>query len=344
MVKELEWSEFVKLRTSLPIVDVRSEQEFADGNIPGAINIPLLNNEERIAVGTDYKQKGKEEAIKTGFKLVGPRLGEIVEAAERTAKDKELVVHCWRGGMRSSNFAQFIGMSGINSHILKGGYKTYRNKAHELFKQPFEIILISGCTGSGKSEVLRELTKLGEQTIDLEGIANHKGSAFGGLMMPPQPTTEQFENILYEQLATYDITKPIWVEDESIAIGKIFLPNGFWMNMRGSPVTLLKVNKEIRVQRLVNEYGHADRDEFLQAMIRITKKLGGQHLKKAKEELEVGNMSSVMEILLTYYDKAYLGSLEKRKPQIIGQTDWDGIDPATAADQLIQIAKQKAAL
>jgi len=341
MIRELEWNDFLALRSDLPVADVRSEKEFAEGHIPNAVNIPLLNNEERIAVGTDYKQKGQREAIKTGFRLVGPRLNEMVDEAEKVSKNKELIVHCWRGGMRSANFSQFVGMAGIRTHVLKGGYKTYRLKIREFFKRPFKIILISGCTGSGKTEVLNQLRHHDQQVVDLEGIANHKGSAFGGLMMPPQPTTEQFENNLFEQLRSFDIFKPVWVEDESIAVGRIFLPTEFWTTMRQSPVVMLNVEKPVRVQRLVNEYGDADKSEFLQSMKKITKKLGGQHLKAAQEKLELNEMGSVMEILLTYYDKAYLGSLEKRKPEVLGEVAWSGVDASIAASKLLQIAQQK---
>ncbi|MBX2942249.1 MAG: tRNA 2-selenouridine(34) synthase MnmH [Cyclobacteriaceae bacterium] len=342
MIKEIDWSDFQSLRSTIPTVDVRSPLEFATGHVPNAINIPLLNNEERVAVGTDYKLKGQREAIRTGFRLVGPRLNEIVDAATKVAKNNEMIVHCWRGGMRSTNFSQFVGMVGINTFVVKGGYKAYRQKAHEFFKRPYKIILLSGCTGSGKSEMLRTLKQQGEQVVDLEGMANHKGSAFGGLMMPPQPTTEQFENDLFEELLKFDIFKPVWVEDESIAIGKIFLPNDFWTAMRQSPVVMLDVVKEVRVQRLVDEYGGADREQFLESMKRITKKLGGQHFKAAQEKLDQNEMNDVMEILLTYYDKAYLGSLEKRKPTILGHTEWNGKSPAIAAKRLIEISKQKA--
>ncbi|HCM76591.1 MAG TPA: tRNA 2-selenouridine(34) synthase MnmH [Cytophagales bacterium] len=340
MVKGVEWNDFLALRASLPLVDVRSESEFSAGHIPDAVNIPLLNNEERILVGTDFKQKGQREAIRTGFRLVGPRLNEIVDVAEKTAKDKRLLVHCWRGGMRSSNFSQFVAMAGLKPTVLKGGYKTYRQKAHEFFKRPYKIILISGCTGSGKTEVLRALRQRGEQVLDLEGLAKHKGSAFGGLMMPPQPTTEQFENNMFEQLLNLDIFKPVWVEDESIAIGKIFLPADFWTNMRQSPVVMLEVEKETRVKRLVNEYGHADTEDFIESMKRITKKLGGQNFKEAKEKLVENKMSKVMEILLTYYDKAYLGSLNKRKPLVLGSVQWDGADTEIATKKLIEISKR----
>lgn len=342
MIREIQWDDFLKLRASLPVVDVRSQMEFAAGHIHGAFNIPLLNDEERVAVGTDFKQKGQREAIRTGFKLVGPRINQIVEAAEKIAIDNELITHCWRGGMRSSNFSHFVGMIGLKSNILKGGYKFYRQKIHDSFNKPFQIILISGCTGSGKTDVLQALKEQGEQVVDLEGLANHKGSAFGGLMMPPQPTTEQFENNLFEIISTFDLSKTIWVEDESIAVGKIFLPGNLWTTMRQSPVVLLDVDKSVRVNRLVNDYGGADRKEFLEAMSRITKKLGGQHFKAASEKLELNDMKAVMEILLTYYDKAYLNSLGKRKPKKLGEVAWNGKEPSEAAKQLIQFSNQKA--
>ncbi|MEQ1585057.1 MAG: tRNA 2-selenouridine(34) synthase MnmH [Cyclobacteriaceae bacterium] len=330
--------EFLSLRKELPVVDVRSEGEFQEGHIRNTINIPLLNNAERIAVGTDYKKKGQQEAIKTGFRLVGPRLLDIINEAEKVTLNKELLVHCWRGGMRSNNFCQFVGMAGIKSHALKGGYKAYRHKALESFKRPMNLILLTGCTGSGKSEVLRALKSQGEQVLDLENLAIHKGSAFGGLLMPPQPSTEQFQNELFEEILTLDFTKRIWVEDESIAIGKIFLPSDFWQTMSQAPLVQMDVTKDVRIQRLVAEYGPADRDEFLAIMSKIVKKLGGQHFNSAKEKLLQGDMASVIDILLTYYDKAYLQSINKRQPRIKFSLLWDGSDCELYARKLINEA------
>jgi tRNA 2-selenouridine synthase len=318
--------EFLTLRNELPVVDVRSQGEYQQGHVRQAINIPLLNNEERIAVGTDYKQKGQQEAIRTGFKLVGPRLSDIVSETERLIPNKELLVHCWRGGMRSNNFCQFVEMAGMKTQSLKGGYKAYRSQALESFKKPFKLIMLTGCTGSGKSEVLRALKSKGEQVLDLESLANHKGSAFGGLLMPPQPTTEQFQNELFEEIFLLNRDKRIWVEDESIAIGKIFLPTDFWKTMNRAPLVKMDVAKEIRVQRLVDEYGAADRDEFLAIMGKIVTKLGGQHYNHAKEKLLSDDMNSTIDILLTYYDKAYLRSIEKRNSQLKFSLDWDGSD------------------
>jgi len=318
--------EFLTLRKELPVVDVRSQGEFLQGHMRQAINIPLLNNEERIAVGTDYKQNGQQEAIRTGFKLVGPRLSDIISETEQLIPNKELLVHCWRGGMRSNNFCQFVEMAGMKTHSLKGGYKAYRSLALESFKKPFNLIMLTGFTGSGKSEVLRALKSKGEQVLDLEGLANHKGSAFGGLLMPPQPTTEQFQNELFEEILLLDPEKRIWVEDESIAIGKIFLPTDFWKTMNRAPLVKMDVAKEIRVQRLVNEYGTAAREEFLAIMGKIVTKLGGQQYNHAKEKLLIGDMNSTIDILLTYYDKAYLKSIEKRNSQLKFSLDWDGVD------------------
>lgn len=316
--------EFLSLRSRLPVIDVRSEGEYLAGHMRQAVNIPLLNNAERVAVGTDYKQKGQLEAIKTGFRLVGPRLEGIIEATEQIGK--ELLVYCWRGGMRSSNFCQFVGMAGIKTELLKGGYKAYRHLALEAFKKPLQFVVIGGCTGSGKSEILRALAANGEQIIDLEKLANHKGSAFGGLMMPPQPTTEQFQNDLFEEVLKLDPNKRVWIEDESLAVGKIFLPLDLWNQMGISPVVEMEVQKEVRIERLVNEYGSSDQQEFLEAMTRISKKLGGQHFNTAKEKLLQGDMASTIDLLLVYYDKAYAKALEKKQSRIKVLIAWNGRD------------------
>jgi tRNA 2-selenouridine synthase len=330
--------DFFKLRNSLPIVDVRSEGEFEAGHIINAGNIPLLNNSERVAVGTDYKQKGQQEAIKTGFRLVGPRLMEIIDAAEAAAIDNELIVHCWRGGMRSLNFCHFVGMAGIKTNQLKGGYKAYRNEVLESISKPFQFIVIGGCTGSGKTDILQALKIAGEQVIDLEGLAHHKGSSFGGLMQAPQPTTEQFENNLFEEIIKLDVSKRIWIEDESIAIGKVFLPQPLWKTLRISPIVEIVLDRSLRVKRLVNEYGNANQDEFLHSMERITKKLGGQNFKLAKENLLNGNMDTVIDILLTcYYDKAYRNGLENNKQRIQCSLTWDGADAQKIARELITL-------
>jgi tRNA 2-selenouridine synthase len=331
--------EFLKLRASLPVADVRSEKEFEEGHIPMAVNIPILNNEERIAVGTDYKQKGQAEAIKTGFRLVGPRFLEIINRAESVANGDELLVHCWRGGMRSSNFCQILGMAKVKTLQLAGGYKAYRERAVASYHLPMQLQVIGGLTGSGKSKVLHALEKRGEQIIDLEKLASHKGSVFGGLLMPPQPTTEQFQNELFEKIMRLDLSKRIWVEDESIAIGKIFLPEPFWRQMSTAPVYDVSADKQARVERLVEEYGQADKVRFLEAMQSIAKKLGGQHFKEARQKLHDGDMATTIEILLTYYDKAYGTGLKNKQHRIKSLIRWDGKDTDACARHLMEVVE-----
>ncbi|HEY0740673.1 MAG TPA: tRNA 2-selenouridine(34) synthase MnmH [Chryseosolibacter sp.] len=327
--------EFLKLRKTLPVADVRSEGEFMEGHIPGAVNIPILNNEERKAVGTDYKQKGQLEAIKTGFRLVGPRIIDIVTEAEQVANGNELLVHCWRGGMRSGNFCHFVGMAKMKTHQLSGGYKAYRHEVNQSFKLPFQLVVIGGSTGSGKSEILRTLKEKGEQVIDLEKLANHKGSVFGGLMMPPQPTTEQFQNNLFEEIQQLDLSRRIWIEDESIAVGKIFLPLDLWHAMSKAPLVEVVVSKEDRIKRLVAEYGSAPKEEFLASMEKIVKKLGGQHFNSAKAKLMEGDMSSTIDILLNYYDKAYATGMSKKTNRIALRSTWNSTDSSNLVDELL---------
>lgn len=339
MPRQVSIEEFLNLREQFPLVDVRSPKEFAEGHIKGAINIPVLNDEERSTVGTDYKQKGKDAAIKTALKLVGPRLFNIVEQAGQVAPQKALLVHCWRGGMRSSNFSWLIELSGISCTNLQGGYKAYRQLAVDTYSKNYSFIVITGATGSGKTEIIKALAKLGEQVIDLEALAGHKGSVFGGLGLNAQPSTEQFQNNLFEELYKLDSTKHIWIEDESIAIGHVFLPDTFWRTLRSSLLIEIEVPKETRVQKLVSDYGKAEVEKLEKAIDKIARKLGGQHAKAAKEHLHAGDLRTTADILLTYYDKAYKNGLITRAGKIIGRIGFDGQSAEAIAKQLVQQSK-----
>jgi tRNA 2-selenouridine synthase len=319
--------DFFRIREQLAVVDVRSEGEWELGHIPCSVSIPLLNDAERVIVGTTYKQQGQKEAIRQGFRLVGPRLEALVRRAEEVGP--EFIVHCWRGGMRSRNFCQFVSMIGLQTHQLDGGYKAYRHAAQRMFTKPFKIVLLTGLTGSGKSELLRALKAEGEQVIDLETLASHKGSVFGGLTMDPQPTTEQFENNLFETLLQLNPDRRVWVEDESIAIGKIFLPTEFWKTMNSAPVVEIEVPKEARIRRLVSEYQNVPPELFQEAMQRITKRLGGQHYNSARELLFAGDLAAAIEIILSYYDKAYANGIDRKRTRITDKVSWDGKDLST---------------
>lgn len=334
----LSVKDFLKLRSELPVIDVRSEGEFEAGHIPGSINISLLNNEQRAAVGIAYKQHGQLEAIRTGFRLIGSDIAQIIERTEQTAGgDREVIAYCWRGGMRSDYFSRFMEMAKIKCHTLQGGYKSYRTLAQAYFSKQWKLNVIGGCTGSGKTEILRALAQQGEQVIDLEMLACHKGSVFGGLMMPPQPTSEQFENDLFEVLLKMDEQKTIWIEDESIAIGKVFLPQSFWKRMNESPVIELDVEKTVRVQRLVAEYAKADAESFLQSLEKIISRLGHQHYQRAREFVLGGKWYEAIDVILTYYDKAYLNGLGRKQHRVAHRVRWDGQAVHEVVGQLLKL-------
>jgi tRNA 2-selenouridine synthase len=309
----IEIEEFLRLRESTPVVDVRSPAEFEHGRIPGANNIPVFNNEERAEIGTLYKQKGPETAMKRGLELVEPNLLKMAESALKTAKNNELLVHCWRGGMRSSSMADLFETAGIKTKLLRGGYKAYRQFVRDSFPRKLDLKIVGGETGSGKTEIIAELKKLGEQVIDLEGLANHRGSSFGAIGMDKQPTVEQFENILFDAICKLDPSKRIWLEDESRHIGRVFIPEGLWLQMTEAPVYRVEIPFDVRVQRLINDYASAPKELLLAATERIKKRLGGLDYKNAVEAFENGDLATATAIALRYYDKAYNWPHEQRE-------------------------------
>jgi len=297
---------------TIPLIDVRSPSEFAQGHIPGAISFPLFSDEERHTVGILYKQKGKQEAVLEGLRLVGPKLSAFVENATTIAPDLSIMVYCQRGGMRSSSMAWLLKTAGFSVQTLKGGYKEYRKNVLHFLQSPFPFLVLAGPTGSGKTEILKRLRNAGEQVIDLEGLANHKGSSFGSLGELPQPSIEFFENQLSHQLACMDLTKTIWIENESRKIGIIVLNEVFWEGMQSAPFVQLNPSLNLRVQQLVNDYGKFSKEDLSSALMRIGKKLGPQHLKGALEDLENNKLDAVAEKALVYYDKTYQFGLTKR--------------------------------
>ena len=241
------------MRESIPVIDVRTPAEFEHGHIPGAFNVPLFSNEERVVVGTLYKQVGRDQAILKGLEYVGPKMKSIVTQCREVMNTNEVIVHCWRGGMRSASVAWLLETTGTKAHTLTHGYKAYRRLAQEFFAKPYQLIVMGGKTGSGKTDILKEIALAGEQVIDLEGIAHHKGSAFGTIGEIPQATNEQFENNLFEALLKLDEHKSLWIEDESQSIGKNNVPQVLFHNIRNSNIIFIDVPKEIRVNRLVND-------------------------------------------------------------------------------------------
>ncbi|MEM8900451.1 MAG: tRNA 2-selenouridine(34) synthase MnmH [Bacteroidota bacterium] len=319
MVKQIDIASWLaKHPTSTPLVDVRSPKEFEKGHIPNAINIPLFTNEERKEVGILYKKQGRDIAVMKGLELVGPKLAAFAAHAKDLAIDKRIAVHCWRGGMRSESMAWLWDKAGMDVQILTGGYKAYRKKVHEDFRSPFQFIVLAGKTGSGKTDILKALEEAGEQVIDLEELAHHKGSVFGGMGQEDQPTGECFENTLHHRLSRMDRTKPIWLEDESHGIGKVHIPEGVWVQMKKAPIIVVECSLENRVARLVDDYGRFPVNDLAVAIQKIGQRLGGLRLKEALASLESGQLGKVAELSLTYYDKTYSYSLGNRKEQVIG--------------------------
>jgi tRNA 2-selenouridine synthase len=342
-IEKINIEYFLELSRHHPVIDVRSPAEYKHAHMPGASSLPLFSDEERAVVGTAYKQESREIAIKQGLDFFGPKMKKMVEEVEslvqggesrvshselRTPNSKAILIYCWRGGMRSSAVAWLLDVYGFKVYTLIGGYKKFRNYVLDTFKLPYDLKILGGYTGSGKTEVIKELKRKGELAIDLEDIAKHKGSAFGSIGMPKQPTQEMFENILSRELRTLRYeppTKnknipqiiidhsPIWLEDESQRIGHINLPNELWYTIRKSQIYFLDIPFEERLNHLVEEYGCLDKENMIEAIERIRDRLGGLETKKAIEHLRENNTIESFRILLKYYDKWYTKGLHNRE-------------------------------
>ena len=332
MVKHLAIQDF--LTGAGPILDVRSPAEYEQGHLPSAISFPLFSNDERAQVGTCYKQQGREAAVELGFDLVGPKLGEMVRQAKAIAPDRSLRVHCWRGGMRSGSVAWCLEMAGLQIATLEGGYKSFRHWARQVFSNSRQIIVLGGMTGTGKTQILHALAKQGEQVLDLEGLANHRGSSYGSLDMPPQPSTEQFENLISDRLAQLDPNRPVWIEAESRRVGTCRVPAELFEQMEAAPTLEVVRPLDERLDILVEIYGQTDRAGLIEATERIRKRLGGQRTQAAVDFLHRGELREVCKIVLDYYDRTYRYDLERRN-KVIPQIELTGHDPAAAAQLLI---------
>ncbi|MBI9064111.1 MAG: tRNA 2-selenouridine(34) synthase MnmH [Marinilabiliaceae bacterium] len=314
-MKKLAPKEFLKEAMGTPVIDVRSPGEFEEGHIPNAINMPLFTNEERAIVGTLYKRTGKDAAVLKGLEIVGPKMVDFARQAGEIAIDKQLLVHCWRGGMRSESMAWLFERTGLQCGLLIGGYKGYRNHLMEQMESIQNLIVIEGHTGSGKTEILSALAARGEQIIDLEGLACHRGSAFGGIGQAPQPTTQQFQNDLYQAFSVLQPELPIWVEGESKTIGKVYLPDPFWHAMNQSRVIEIEVPLKARVSRLVDDYAGLNADAMKQSISRLERRLGNKRMTEILEYYQNQNFHKVAELLLEYYDKTYQHSTETYREQ-----------------------------
>lgn len=341
MAKFLKASEFLNSETHV-MMDVRSPGEFAKAHIPGAVSLPLFSDRERAHVGTCYKQDGPEEAMLLGLEFVGPKMASFVREARRlNPEGKPVRMYCFRGGQRSQSMAWLLEKGGFQIELLEGGYKAFRRYILASFEEQQEFIVLSGCTGSAKTKILLELRALGEQVIDLEGLAQHRGSAFGGYHQPADYTTEMFQNLLWQEWRATQRHRRLWVEDECRNLGKVYIPDGFWLQMRAAPVIFLDLEQSHRVRFLVQEYGDYDSELLMGSVDRIAKRLGPQRHKECREAMEQGNYSDVVRHTLNYYDEAYLYSLTKRCPEPLLKLRLEEMDIERNARKILTFAQEE---
>lgn len=321
------------------LLDVRTPAEYAAGHIPGALNLPLFSNEERVVVGTLYKQQSPDKAFLKGLEYAGARMPDYVKQARKYAPQGKIIVHCWRGGQRSGSLSWLLSFAGMDVITLQGGYKAYRQHIQQQFaQQKLKLIVLGGQTGSAKTKTLHELAALGEQVIDLEKLAHHKGSAFGALGEEAQPTVEQFENDLYTTFAQLDPQRRVWLENESRGIGRVFMPQGFWEQFRQSPLIDLVLPFEERVDFLVKTYAAFPKTELITAFQAIERRLGGQNLKIALAALQVDDYAQAAAIALRYYDKSYVHANQKCNFHPVWPFEVGDISLNERAEQLIHFA------
>ncbi|MGA1303203.1 MAG: tRNA 2-selenouridine(34) synthase MnmH [Cyanobium sp.] len=333
-IQTVEIREFVDQQG--PVIDVRSPAEFQQGHIPGAISLPLFNNAERAEVGTIYKQSGHQPAVQRGLALVGPHMGALAQAlitAQSGQPDLPLRVHCWRGGMRSASVAWLASTLDLPVVLLNGGYKTFRRWVLEMMAQPWPIRLLGGRTGAGKTELLQSLAAKGVAVVDLEGLAHHRGSSFGGLGQPPQPSSEHFENRLAIALHRQRTAQEIWLEAESAQVGRCRIPAELWRQMKAAPLLEVRRPLKVRLNHLVALYGLQDRKALVEATQRISKRLGPQRTATAVEAIRLGQMELACRQMLDYYDRCYDNDTAAHRASAV---DLGECSPAEGAEHLLR--------
>jgi tRNA 2-selenouridine synthase len=328
--------EFVNMAKDTPVLDVRSPDEYEKGHIPGAVSFPLFDNHERAEIGTLYKQAGQEAAIERGMSMVQPRIQEMYREGLSHARDGKLLVHCWRGGKRSESVASMLAISGMQVATLDRGYKAFRGWVLEQFSIRYPIRIIGGATGSGKTEILHKIGTLGQRTLDLEGLADHRGSSFGRLGATRQVRPAQFENDMAWSLY-FSEGEPLWVEDESRSIGSLYIPIDFWEQMDAATVYYVQLPYEVRIRRLIQDYAHFSTEELTASVQRIARRLGGARTAEVLKAIEAGDVDTSVRILLDYYDTSYGHATKRRPPEKVIRIPFDDFDAEAIARTLISL-------
>jgi tRNA 2-selenouridine synthase len=305
------------------LIDVRSEGEFGEDHIPGAINCPVLDNSERALVGTIYKQSSSFDAKKLGAALVSANIAKhLRERFGDRPRTWRPFVYCWRGGGRSAALAHVLAQIGWRVGRLEGGYKAYRRAVIDdlqILPGHLQWRVLCGLTGTGKSRLLRALDQLGEQVLDLEALAAHRGSVLGNMPDEPQPTQKLFESLVWDALRRFDPQQPVFVEGESKKIGRLRVPDALIEAMWANPCVILDAPLSVRVELLKAEYGHYMLEpEALAAQLECLSSLHGKETIAAWQQLaREQRWSELVEALLVkHYDPAYSRSTLKHYPQL----------------------------
>lgn len=299
---------------------MRSPSEFAAGAIPGAVNIPLLDDDERSEVGTTYKCVGPEEAKQQGLAIVAAKLPELVAGIrDRHKSGRTVIVYCWRGGMRSKSVVSILDIMGIPAYQLAGGYKGYRRHILDrlaAYTVKPTVVTLCGSTGVGKTTLLAMLAERGVPVIDLEKLANHRGSVFGSVGLGPPATAQNFDALLLGELTRLEDAPYIVVECESKRIGNVYIPDALFAAMKAGPKMLARAGVETRVTRLIDEYldlYNLRRDEILASIQSLAKRLGAAKTQRLLDAFDAGEVREVVRTLLVeYYDPLY--GYEKAAP------------------------------
>jgi len=326
-MQKLDPASFYEKGCHTLVVDVRSPGEFAKGHIPRARSLPLFEDDERALIGTLYKQRGRDEAIQAGLGVVGPKMAGYVEQLKKMTRSEEVCVHCWRGGMRSESMGWLFETAGFRVYLLEGGYKAWRQYARESLGKDYGYLVLGGMTGSGKTRWLEKLAEAGEQVINLEALARHKGSVFGSVGMGEQPSNEQFENELFDQVYRLDTSRVTWLEDESRQIGRVVLPETFYRIKSQSRVLMIRVPDEMRIRFLLEDYSGHGLDVLRDPVLKLARRLGGDRTKEILNALDSNKLDVAARLLLYYYyDGLYRHGLSKRKPGMITELDLQSFD------------------
>ena len=331
----------VRLHEFNTVIDARSESEYAEDRLPGAVNWPTLNDEQRRIVGTEYAQDSPFVAKKRGAAMAARNIaGHIEREVLDQPKDWKPLVYCWRGGKRSGSLALVLDQIGFRVHVLEGGYREYRRAVMaelETLPKRFQYRVICGTTGSGKSHLLQVLAAQGAQVLDLEALANHRGSVLGLVPGSPQPGQKQFDSRLWDTLRRLDPARVVWVESESKKVGDLRVPQSLIEPMRASPCFVLELPLEARVALLMKDYQHfvTDTPAFCHRLDALRVLRGNDVISAWQEAAHAGNTAQVVrELLLTHYDPIYLQSMRRNfggfsAPAL--QVSWDG-SAGTLAD------------